>query len=158
MKTVLIAALAAAIVTSAVLMLWPKPPAPPDVRAELTTLQKQLTDLEERIAQGPVDLTVTLTRSGARCRSQTQVSARAIRRQPVRWTINNIDCNLGGREVEIRFANDDTPLEVRRPKHQRFIQAKVRGDASLGRFKYALWAVGPGGEYMLEDPELEIAF
>jgi hypothetical protein len=158
MKTVLIAALTAVVVTIAALMLWPKPPAPPDPRAELMTLQKQLTDLEERIAQGPVDLTVTLTRAGARCRSQTQVSARAIRRQPVRWTINNIDCDLGGREIELRFANDDTPLDVRRPKHLRFIQAKVRGDAALRRFKYALWAVGPGGDYMLEDPELEIAF
>lgn len=157
MKTVLTAMVTAAIVTLAICTVWPRPPAVPDLTSTVETLRLQLTTLEQALAQRPVNLTATLTQSGARCRSQTQVSARAMRRQPVRWTIVNVGCNLGGREVELRFNGDDTPLEVRRPRGVRFIQVRVRGDARTGTFKYQLWAVGAAGDYMLEDPELEIA-
>lgn len=157
MKTVVIAAVTAAVVALGFMYFWPKPPAPPDPAARLDSLQQQLGDLEMEMVRRPVDLQVVLRQSGSRCRSQTQPHGYAYRQQAVRWWIVNENCNLNGREVEIRFAGDDTPLDVKRPKHQSFIRTKVRNNARVGTFKYALWAVGAAGDYLLEDPELEIA-
>ena len=157
MRTIVTAAISAALVALAVLLLWPKPPSPPDPAARLAAVEQQLANLEARIAAGPLDITVTLTRAGAQCRSQTLPEASASRGKRVRWHIVNVDCNLNGREVEIRFVNDNTPLDVRRPRHGRFIQAKVRDNAVVARYKYALWAVGAAGDFLLEDPELQIS-
>lgn len=157
MRTVVTAAISAALVALAILYFWPKPPSPADPTARLATVERQLANLEARVAAAPLDITVTLTRAGAQCRSETLPEATASRGKQVRWHIVHGDCNLNGREVEIRFVDDNTPLDIRRPKHDRFIKAKVRDTAAFGRYKYALWAVGPGGDFLLEDPELQIS-
>ncbi len=156
MKTVLIAALTAALVAVGIFYLWPTPPAPPDPTAQLNGFQQQLADLKDKIVQRPVDLVVVLTQTGAQCKSQTLPHGYAYREQAVRWWIINANCNLNGREVEIRFADGNTPLDIKLPKHLTFIKAKVRNNAEIALYKYALWAVGKAGDYQLEDPELEI--
>lgn len=157
MRTIVTAAISAALVALAFLFFWPKPPAPPDPGARLATLEKQVSDLGARILAGPIDVTVNLTRVGTSCQSQTLPQATASRTQRVRWHIVNNGCTLAGREIEIRFAQDNSPLDVRRPRHGRFIQTRVRGDAAAGQYKYSLWAVGAAGDFQLEDPELQIS-
>jgi hypothetical protein len=157
MRTIVTAAISAALIALAFLFFWPKPPVPPDPGARLGALEKEVADLRAQMRAGPIDISVTLTRSGTSCRSQTLPQATATRTQRVRWHIVNVDCNLAGREIEIRFVGDNTPLDVRRPRHGRFIQARVRGDAGIAQYKYALWAVGAAGDFLLEDPELWIA-
>jgi hypothetical protein len=156
MKTVLIAAITAALVALGIFYFWPKPPMPPDQTLAVTTLQQQLADLKAKIVLRPVDVVVVLTQTGAQCRSQSLPRAYAYRQQAVRWFILNVNCNLNGREVELRFADGNTPLDTKLPKHPVFIQTKVRNDAAPGSYKYALWAVGKAEDYQLEDPELEI--
>jgi hypothetical protein len=156
MRTVLVAALVAALVCLGILSFWPRP-SPPVEGPTIAALQQQLADVRQKIRQRPADVAVILLQVGAECRSQTLPRGYAYREQTVRWFVFNINCNLGDREVELRFTDDDTPLDVRRPRHRRFIVTRVRPDARVGAYKYALWAVGAGGDYQLEDPELEIA-
>lgn len=158
MKTVLIAAVVAALVALGVLYLQPKPSAPLDPQAMEQGLQQQLADLRAKIANRPVDLTLTLRLVDGECKSVTSPpGGYAYRNQRVRWTIVNVNCNTTGREVELRFAGDNMPLDVNRPRHGRFIQTKVRNNSAFGTYSYKIWLVGGGADVLLEDPELEIA-
>ncbi len=157
MKTVLIAALTAALVAIAILSFWPTPIAPPDPTPTLKALQEQITALAAKVRARPVNVVVVLTQAGPQCRTQTLPRALAYREQTVRWFIVNVNCNLNGREIQLRFASENTPLDAKLPTHLTFIQTKVRSDAPLGSYKYALWAIGKAGDYQLEDPELDIA-
>lgn len=157
MRTALIAAITAALVALGALYFQPKPPVPPDPTVAMATFDRQFADLKTKITQRPVDLVVVLTQRAGQCRSQTLPHGYAYRDQKVRWWIINAGCNLNGREIEIRFASGNTPLDVKLPKHVTFIQTTVRTDAELGSYKYALWAVGKAGDFLLEDPELQIS-
>lgn len=155
MKTVLTAAIAAVVVTLGTLYLWPQP-APPDSTVMMKSFQDAVNDLKSKIKQRPVDLIVVLLQAGPQCKSITSPHGLAYRDQTVRWMVFNINCNLNGNEIEIRFAKGYTPLEAKLPKHLSFIQAKVRSDAAFDTYKYGIWSVGKAGEFQLEDPELAI--
>jgi len=61
----------------------------------------------------------------------------------------------GDAEVEIRFQNDRSPLDSRRPKGRQ----KANGEVTTHQpdvYTYTVWYVSPASEYCMEDPDLEI--
>jgi hypothetical protein len=85
------------------------------------------------------------------------------------WRMQESDpqnpCLPAAAEVELRFENDDSPFILnRRPRHKTEIKARVspfarvKKDESYVPYRYKVWAVGGGTDYVMEDPDLEIVF
>lgn len=110
-------------------------------------LQRRLMQLRE------IKIVIKPTTDG-RCRSHTP-DAKAAMLDVIAWrVVGDVDC-LGEARVELRFSGETSPLTERRPRGKRTILGLVV-NGKPNDYKYEVWYVGPDGEYMMEDPKLEI--
>lgn len=95
-----------------------------------------------------------------RCRSHTiPYKVRVKQSDPVEWKVVDDTKALHGGSIELRFDHDDSPLSHKRPKHAGKIREKAKPKAKPGVYKYEVWYIGADGtDYVMEDPEIEIAF
>jgi hypothetical protein len=85
----------------------------------------------------------------------------AARFQAVHWEIrDSLPCLPENVEVELRFTNGRPLLwfVADKAKGKRAIENRIQPFApNRKQYQYKVWAVGPGVEYEMEDPVLEIA-
>ena len=102
---------------------------------------------------------ITITNVGGKCVAETKPELmQGKRNKKVDWEIRD-SCKLPADvEVEVRFINGTPFWFSNTGKGKVAIDKLIQPFARVGRpyYKYEVWAVGPGTEYKMEDPELEI--
>lgn len=107
--------------------------------------------------------TIFVRRQGGKCMTSTSPYRLHVEKgQTVVWEIDDQQNCLGDdANVELRFENDDSATETRRPKDKkakgkRRIDDKVKEQPSKEHYKYTTFYTSPTEEYEMEDPEMQI--
>jgi hypothetical protein len=110
----------------------------------------------------PKRAVITISGASGKCVALTDPQTLyADRFDRVHWEIRDpTPCLPENVEVEVRFA-DGRPLLwliADRARGKRAIENRIQPFVPKGkRYQYKVWAVGPSGDYEMEDPVLEIA-